>query len=65
MVAEGLESLVPMDRLAVNGFIDPLRRLPELIGILRLLLERFEAVAPDVFVGVDFNVFNLLLERRL
>ncbi len=65
MLAEGLESLVPMDRLAVNGFVDPLRRLPELLGILRLLLRAFEARRPDVFVGVDFNVFNLLLEGRL
>lgn len=65
MIAEGLESLVPMDRLAVNGFVDPVRRLPELIGILRRLLACFEAECPDVFVGVDFNVFNLLLERRL
>jgi lipid-A-disaccharide synthase len=65
MVAEGLESLVAMDRLAVNGFIDPLKRLPDLIRILRLLLRHFDAIRPDVFVGVDFNVFNLLLERRL
>lgn len=65
MLAEGLESLVPMDRLAVNGFVDPLRRLPELLRILRLLLRTFEGRRPDVFVGVDFNVFNLLLERRL
>jgi len=65
MQAEGLDSLVPMDRLSVNGFVDPLRRLPELLGILRLLLRRFDACRPDLFVGVDFNVFNLLLERRL
>ncbi|MEQ8857856.1 MAG: lipid-A-disaccharide synthase [Pseudomonadales bacterium] len=65
MLAEGLESLVSIERLSMNGFIDPLRRLPELVGILRLLLSRFAADRPDVFVGVDFNVFNLLLERRL
>lgn len=65
MQAEGLDSLVPMDRLSVNGFVDPLRRLPELLSILRLLLRTFDAVRPDLFVGVDFNVFNLLLERRL
>jgi lipid-A-disaccharide synthase len=65
MVAEGFDSLVPMDRLAVNGFIDPIRRLPELVGILRLLLARYAVERPDVFVGVDFNVFNLLLERRM
>ncbi|MFW6041368.1 MAG: lipid-A-disaccharide synthase [Guyparkeria sp.] len=65
MVDEGLESLVSMDRLAINGFVEPLRRLPELVGILRRLLRRFDAERPDAFIGVDFNVFNLLLERRL
>ena len=65
MLAEGLESLVPMDRLAINGLVDPIRRLPELVGILRRLLAWYDAERPDVFVGVDFNVFNLLLERRL
>jgi lipid-A-disaccharide synthase len=65
MLAEGLESLVSMDRLSVNGFIDPIRRLPELLGIRRRLLERFAEEPPDVFVGVDFNVFNLMVERRL
>ena len=41
------------------------RRLPGLVGILRRLLAHFAQEPPDVFVGVDFNVFNLLLERRL
>jgi len=65
MLGEGLESLVSIDRLAVNGFIDPIKRLPELVGILRGLLARFDDERPDLFIGVDFNVFNLLLERRL
>jgi lipid-A-disaccharide synthase len=65
MVAQGLDSLVPMDRLSVNGLVDPIKRLPDLLGVLRLLLRRYQALCPDVFVGVDFNVFNLLLERRL
>lgn len=65
MIGEGLDSVASMERLAVNGFIDPIRRLPELVGILRRLLARFDAERPDVFVGVDFNVFNLLLEGRL
>jgi lipid-A-disaccharide synthase len=65
MLEEGLESVVSMDRLSMNGFIDPLRRLPELLSILRRLLDCYDAEQPDVFVGVDFNVFNLLLEGRL
>ncbi len=65
MLAEGLECLVPMERLAVNGFVEPVRRLPDLIRILRLLLDRFRREPPDAFIGVDFNVFNFLLERLL
>ncbi|MAT82715.1 MAG: lipid-A-disaccharide synthase [Gammaproteobacteria bacterium] len=65
MAAEGLESLAGMDELAVNGFVDPIRRLPALLRLLRHLIRRFDAEQPAVFVGVDFNVFNLLLERRL
>jgi len=65
MLEQGLESLVPMDRLGMNGIIDPIKRLPELLGILRGLVAAFTADPPRVFVGVDFNVFNLLLEGML
>jgi lipid-A-disaccharide synthase len=65
MLREGLDCLVSMERLQVNGFVDPIRRLPELLGILRRLLREYDRIRPDVFVGVDFNVFNLLLESRL
>ncbi len=65
MREEGLDSLVSMDRLAMNGFAAPLKRLPDLMSILRRVLAQFDRERPDVFVGVDFNVFNLLLERRL
>jgi lipid-A-disaccharide synthase len=65
MLEQGLQALVPMERLTVNGFVDPIKRLPELLGILRLLIRTFRTDPPQVFVGVDFNVFNLLLERLL
>ncbi len=65
MVAAGLEPLVPMERLSVNGFIEPIKRLPDLVRILRLLLRTYSEVKPDAFIGVDFNVFNFLLERLL
>ena len=65
MVAEGMESWVDMDRLSVNGIIDPLLRLPELLKILKSTGDRLIKAQPAVFVGVDFNFFNLLLEERL
>ena len=65
MLAAGLDSLAPLDALAVNGFKDPLLRLPSLYGLLRRLRQRFVAEPVDAVVGVDFNVFNLLLERAV
>ncbi len=65
MLAQGLEALAPLDALAVNGFKDPLLRLASLIRLLRRLRQHFVSHEVDVVVGVDFNVFNLMLERRV
>lgn len=63
MLASGLTSLADMDHFAVNGFVDPLLRVGSLYRLLRLLVS--ELSTTDVVVGIDFNVFNLLLERRI
>ena len=65
MRAQGLEPLGGMETLAVNAFRDPFLKLPRILGLLATLRRRFLADPPDVFVGIDFNVFNLSLERML
>jgi len=65
MLQQGLEPLVPMSAFAMNGFVEPIRRFPDLLRVIRTLRSAFVVDPPDVFVGVDFNVFNLLLERLL
>ena len=65
MQAAGLESLCAIDRLAVMGLVEPLKRLPELLGIRRRLVAQQQRVAPELFVGVDSPDFNLPVERRL
>ena len=65
MLSLGLEPLASIDELQVNGFREPLQRLPSLLRLLRNLTRDLLAAEVDVFVGVDFNVFNFLLEGRL
>ena len=65
MVAEGLRSLVPMERLAVMGLVEVLRHLPDLFRIRRRLYRHLLADPPQAFVGIDAPDFNLGLERRL
>ena len=61
MLAHGLRSVAEMDHFAINGFVDPVLRIGSLFRLLRQLIH--ELAGTDVVVGVDFNVFNLFLER--
>ena len=65
MQALGLRSIVPIEQLSVHGFTQPLLRLPRLLQIFRAVRRQVLAARALAFIGVDFNVFNLLLERSL
>ncbi|MBC6428391.1 MAG: lipid-A-disaccharide synthase [Cellvibrionales bacterium] len=65
MLGQGMRSFYPLERLAVMGFVEPLRRLPELWRIKADLLARFRSAPPDLFIGIDAPEFNLRLEAPL
>ena len=65
MAGEGFHSLYPLERLAVMGFVEPLKRLPELLRIRRGLARHFRVRRPALFVGIDAPDFNLGLELAL
>ncbi|MEM1403253.1 MAG: lipid-A-disaccharide synthase [Pseudomonadota bacterium] len=65
MIAEGMNSLYSMERLAVMGLVEPLGRLPELLKIRKTLRERWIDQPPRFFLGIDAPDFNLGLARRL
>lgn len=65
MAALGCQSLAPMDRLSVMGFVEPLGRLPELLRIKRKLQDCFLAEPPAAFIGIDSPDFNLRLAAQL
>jgi lipid-A-disaccharide synthase len=65
MEGQGLRSLFPMERLSVMGFVEPLKRLPELLRIRGAVYRHFRDNPPDLFLGIDSPDFNLRLERKL
>jgi len=65
MIAEGLDSRVPMERLSVMGLTEVLGRLRELFRIRARYRDWCLHWKPDVFVGIDAPDFNLGLERQL
>lgn len=65
MRAAGCDVLEDSDVLAVMGLVEPLKELPKLLRLRRMLVERWSSHPPDVFVGIDAPEFNLGLELRL
>lgn len=65
MEAAGLQSHFPLERLAVNGLVEPLMRLPELLSRRADLLQQMRASPPDVFLSIDSPDFNLRLASNL
>jgi lipid-A-disaccharide synthase len=61
----GCEALADAERLAVMGFVEPLRRLPSLLRLRAGLARRWTAAPPAAFIGIDAPDFNLRLEVRL
>ncbi|OWL90980.1 lipid-A-disaccharide synthase [Halopseudomonas aestusnigri] len=65
MLAEGMQTRVPMERLSVMGLVEVLGRLRELLRIRRELVDYLKQERPDVFIGIDAPDFTLGVEQRL
>lgn len=65
MIEQGFQSLFALESLSVMGFIEPLKRLPQLLSIYFQLKRYFLQHKPIVFIGIDAPDFNLRLERAL
>ena len=65
MQAAGCEAWFPLEKLAVRGFVEVVKHVPELVRIRRELRARLLRERVPVFVGVDAPDFNLGLEAKL
>lgn len=65
MIFAGARTLFAMEKLSVNGYVEVLRHLPEILGIRRKLKQVILADPPDLFIGIDAPDFNLGLESDL
>jgi lipid-A-disaccharide synthase len=65
MQSQGLDSLFPMERLAVRGYAEVLRHYPGLLRMRRRLSQALLKTRPRLFIGVDAPDFNLGLEAGL
>ena len=65
MIAAGVRSLFPMEKLSVIGFHEVIRNLFSLLAMRRKLKRKLLAFRPHVYIGVDAPDFNFGVERAL
>ncbi|HQT25632.1 MAG TPA: lipid-A-disaccharide synthase, partial [Burkholderiales bacterium] len=65
MAAAGVKSLFPMEKIAVMGYVEVLKRYFQITSIRRKLIRYFRSNPPDIFIGVDAPDFNLDIELAL
>ncbi len=65
MLAQGCETLVDMEEIAVMGLAEVVKHLPRLLKIRKLTVERMLAEKLDIFIGIDAPDFNLYVEGKL
>lgn len=65
MRAEGVETVVNSDELAIMGILEVARALPKFLGAFRTLKQAALERSPDAVVLVDWPEFNLRLATAL
>ncbi len=65
MMAQGAQSLFPIEKLSVRGYVEVLKHLWGLLKLRRSLFKQLLAEKPDIFIGIDAPDFNFWLERKL
>lgn len=65
MQDQGFDTWHPMAALSVFGYVDALKRLPQLVSTYLDTKRRWLRQPPQVFVGIDAPDFNLRLEAQL
>ncbi|MCB1334495.1 MAG: lipid-A-disaccharide synthase [Roseivivax sp.] len=63
MLAEGLESLFPMDEISIMGITEILSQYSQLKARIRQTAEAVIAMRPDVLITVDLPEFSLRVAR--
>ncbi len=65
MAAEGLDSLFPIDELAVMGLVEVVPHLRRVHRRIKQIVAAAKAARPDVMVSIDSPAFTLEIGRRL
>ena len=65
MAKQGLQSLVPIERLAVMGFWEVVKNMFFFITLKKRILKKIKEVRPDKIILIDYPGFNLSIAKNI
>ncbi len=65
MIAEGLESLAPLEALSIMGLFEVIKELPKLVRLKNQLLIEARKNPPLAYIGIDAPDFNLRVAKAI
>lgn len=65
MVAEGLQSLFPIDDLAVMGIVEVLPNIKKILGLIDRTAQYVEDSRPDIVVTIDSPDFCFRVQKKI
>ncbi len=65
MITQGLECLEHVNRLAIMGFTEVIKHLPDLLRIMKATHNRILSSHPDRVILIDYPGFNLKLAKKI
>lgn len=61
----GAQVFHDIENLAVIGFFDALKKLPQFFALKKLILQKIKQEKPELIILVDFSGFNLRLAKEI
>lgn len=65
MEAEGMQSLFPIDDLAVMGIVEVVPNLKRILGLIDKTAEYIEQIRPDIVVTIDSPDFSFRVQKKV
>ena len=65
LIALGLKPIFSMDKISLMGLIEILPKVPELLSLIKLTVNKIINIKPDLIITIDAPGFNFRILKKL
>jgi lipid-A-disaccharide synthase len=65
LLKSGLRPIFPMERISLMGLVEVLPKIPELLSLIKLTVNKIINIQPDLIITIDSPGFNFRVLKKL